>query len=97
MGRKGTLGRKRKGNKPWGGKERKGKEGKGKEKEMKGKQNMLFGLTNDAFGYILTKVDFHSFKRYNYISETSLGEMTGEIYIEQALQMVAVNPIPVPK
>lgn len=41
----------------------------------------LFGLTNDAFGYILTRVDFNSFKRYNYISRTSLGEMTGEIYI----------------
>ncbi|MEZ5043444.1 MAG: hypothetical protein R2828_26340 [Saprospiraceae bacterium] len=66
-------------------------------RKMKGKQNMLFGLTNDAFGYILTKVDFHSFKRYDYVSETSLGEMTGEIYIEQALQMVAENPVPVPK
>lgn len=43
----------------------------------------LFGLTNDAFGYILTKVDFNSFKRYDYISRTSLGEMTGEIYIRE--------------
>ncbi len=24
----------------------------------------LFGLTNDAFGYMLTRVDFDSFKRY---------------------------------
>jgi hypothetical protein len=46
----------------------------------------LFGLTNDAFGYILTKVDFNSFKRYDYVSRTSLGEMTGEIYIEEVLQ-----------
>jgi hypothetical protein len=43
----------------------------------------LFGLTNDAFGYILTKVDFNSFKRYDYVSRTSLGEMTGEIYINE--------------
>jgi hypothetical protein len=45
----------------------------------------LFGLTNDAFGYILTKVDFNSFKRYEYVSRTSLGEMTGEIYISEVL------------
>jgi hypothetical protein len=45
----------------------------------------LFGLTNDAFGYILTKVDFNSFKRYDYVSRTSLGEMTGEIYINEVL------------
>jgi hypothetical protein len=45
----------------------------------------LFGLTNDAFGYILTKVDFNSFKRYEYVSRTSLGEMTGEIYMDEVL------------
>ncbi len=45
----------------------------------------LFGLTNDAFGYMLTKVDFNSFERYNYVSRTSLGEMTGEIYINAVL------------
>ena len=49
----------------------------------------LFGLTNDAFGYILTKVDFNSFKRYDYVSRTSLGEMTGEIYIEEVLRWLA--------
>ena len=54
----------------------------------------LFGLTNDAFGYMLTKVDFNSFKRYEYISRTSLGEMTGEIYMEQALKTVAESPKP---
>lgn len=48
-------------------------------------QAFLFGLTNDAFGYMLTKVDFNSFKRYEYISRTSLGEMTGEIYINEVL------------
>lgn len=46
----------------------------------------LFGLTNDAFGYMLTKVDFNSFKRYEYVSKTSLGEMTGEIYIQEVVQ-----------
>jgi hypothetical protein len=54
----------------------------------------LFGLTNDAFGYILTKVDFNSFKRYEYISRTSLGEMTGEIYMQEALQFIMESPKP---
>lgn len=54
----------------------------------------LFGLTNDAFGYMLTKVDYQSFKRYDYVSRTSLGEMTGEIYIEKALQLVKDSPKP---
>jgi hypothetical protein len=42
----------------------------------------------DAFGYILTKVDFHSFPRYDYVSRTSLGEMTGEILIEKWLELI---------
>ena len=54
----------------------------------------LFGLTNDAFGYILTKVDFNSFERYEYISRTSLGEMTGEIYLQEALQLINDSPKP---
>jgi hypothetical protein len=62
-------------------------------RKMTGKQNMLFGLTNDAFGYILTKEDFNSFKRYEYVSRTSLGEMTGEIYLKHALQMIKAYPI----
>lgn len=57
-------------------------------RKMGGDQNLLFGLTNDAFGYILTKVDFNSFKRYDYISRTSLGEMTGEILIEESLELI---------
>jgi hypothetical protein len=57
-------------------------------RKMHREHNLLFGLTNDAFGYILTKVDWKSFKRYDYISETCLGEMTGEIYIEEALKFV---------
>ena len=55
---------------------------------MRGRHNLLFGLTNDALGYMLTKVDFQSFPRYDYVSRTSLGEMTGEILIEQSLKLV---------
>jgi hypothetical protein len=61
-------------------------------RNMKGDNNLLFGLTNDAFGYILTKVDFNSFKRYEYVSRTSLGEMTGEILIENALKLIEDSP-----
>ena len=63
-------------------------------KRMHTKQPFLFGLTNDAFGYMLTKVDFKSFKRYEYVSETSLGEMTGEIYMEEALKLINESPDP---
>lgn len=63
-------------------------------RKMRGQHNLLFGLTNDAFGYILTKVDFKSFPRYDYVSRTSLGEMTGEILIENGLELVAKSPIP---
>ncbi len=61
-------------------------------RNMKGDKNLLFGLTNDAFGYILTKVDFNSFERYEYVSRTSLGEMTGEILIENALELIEESP-----
>lgn len=63
-------------------------------RHMNTKFPFLFGLTNDAFGYMLTKVDFNSFKRYDYVSRTSLGEMTGEIFIEQALKLVKESPKP---
>ncbi len=63
-------------------------------RKMRGSNNMLFGLTNEAFGYILTKVDFQSFPRYDYVSRTSLGEMTGEILIEKALDFVHSAPEP---
>jgi hypothetical protein len=66
-------------------------------RHMKGENNLLFGLTNDAFGYILTKVDFNSFRTYEYISRTSLGEMTGEILIENALQLIDEAPSPATK
>ena len=63
-------------------------------RKMHGAPNFLFGLTNDAFGYILTKVDFNSFKRYEYVSRTSLGEMTGETLIEEALKLIESSPNP---
>ncbi len=63
-------------------------------RKMHGQNNLLFGLTNDAFGYILTKVDWGSFKRYEYISRTSLGEQTGEVLIDAALRLVNCCPKP---
>lgn len=64
-------------------------------RKMHGRHNLLFGLTNDAFGYILTKVDWSSFARYDYITRTCLGEMTGEIFIERALRFVNECPRPI--
>lgn len=63
-------------------------------RKMKVAQPMLFGLTNDAFGYMLTKEDFSGFERYSYVSRTSLGEMTGEIYEDQAVKFSAESPQP---
>jgi hypothetical protein len=63
-------------------------------RKMRGQHNLLFGLTNDAFGYLLTRVDFESFPRYAYVSRVSLGELTGEIYVDHALRLVAENPAP---
>jgi hypothetical protein len=63
-------------------------------RKMRGEHNLIFGLTNDAFGYILTKVDFKSFPRYDYVSRVSLGELTGEILIERSLELVAQSPAP---
>ena len=57
-------------------------------RKMLGEHNFLLGLTNDAFGYIMTKYDWRSFERYNYISRVCLGEMTGETYVEEALTLV---------
>ena len=57
-------------------------------RKMHGQHNWLLGLTNDAFGYILTRVDFASFKRYEYVTRTSLGEDTGEILIQQSLKLI---------
>jgi hypothetical protein len=60
-------------------------------RKMKGEHNFLLGLTNDAFGYMLAKVDFNSFPAYSYVSRTSLGEMTGEIYIENAIDLIKTS------
>ncbi len=63
-------------------------------RHMPTEQAFLFGLCNDAFGYILSPEDFNSFKRYSYISRTSLGEMTGEIYMKEVLKMIENSPKP---
>jgi len=63
-------------------------------RNMPSKHPFLLGLTNDAFGYILTIEDFNSFERYDYISRTSLGEQTGPVYIENALALIEEGPKP---
>jgi len=63
-------------------------------RKMPTEHPFLFGLTNDAFGYILTKEDFNSFERYDYISRTSLGEMTWEILVSELMDMIKNNPKP---
>jgi hypothetical protein len=63
-------------------------------RKMKTTEPMLFGLTNDAFGYMLTKEDFGGFERYNYVSRTSLGEMTGSIYEDEAVKFINESPVP---
>ena len=55
---------------------------------MKGQHNLLFGLTNDAFGYILTEMDFESFDRDASVSRTSLGEKTGTVLIKNASEII---------
>ncbi len=64
-------------------------------RKMHGRHNFLLGLTNDAFGYILTKEDFDSFDRYDYITRTCLGERTGEILVTSLLDLVNTSPHPV--
>lgn len=63
-------------------------------RKMPTEHPFLLGLTNDAFGYILTKEDFESFKRYEYVSRTSLGEGTGPLLVDSILAMVAKHPQP---
>lgn len=63
-------------------------------RKMRGEHNLLFGLTNDAFGYILTREDFDSFRRYEYVTRTSLGERTGTILVDEALRFVSESPEP---
>ncbi len=61
-------------------------------RKMKTKNPFLFGLTNDAYGYILTKEDYDSFKRYEYITRTSLGENTWVIIEKEALKLIKNSP-----
>jgi len=61
-------------------------------RKMTGAHNLLFGLTNDAFGYILAEVDFNSFDRYDYVSRVSLGEKTGTILVDSALELIGRAP-----
>ena len=61
-------------------------------RHMSTDKSFLFGLTNDAYGYIITKEDFKSFERYNYISRTSLGEKTADIVINNALKLIKESP-----
>ena len=63
-------------------------------RKMHGKYNFLFGLTNDAFGYMPARVDWNSFERYNYITRTCLGEMTAEIFMDQTLKFADSLPRP---
>jgi hypothetical protein len=63
-------------------------------RKMRGEHNLLFGLCNDAFGYLLTKEDYDSFKRYEYISRTSLGERAGTIFVDESLRLVNDSPAP---
>ncbi len=63
-------------------------------RHMHGEHHFLFGLTNDAYGYIMAKVDWNSFKRYDYISSLNLGEFTGEHLMEECLALVKVSPKP---
>ncbi len=63
-------------------------------RKLHGHPNLLLGLTNDGFGYMLTRVDWSSFKRYDYVSRTSLGEETGEILIAEILKLAGEIPSP---
>ena len=63
-------------------------------RKMYGKYNLLFGLTNDAFGYMMTKVDWNAYERYSYISKTTLAEGTGDTLIAEALKFLDACPKP---
>jgi len=66
-------------------------------RKMRGAHNLLFGLTNDAFGYILTEFDYKSFPRYDYVSRVSLGERTCGLLMEKWLDLVKTSPPPDPR
>jgi hypothetical protein len=58
-------------------------------RHMAARHNLLFGLTNDAFGYLMTSVDYDSFPIYEYITQTCLHERAGDALIEQSLTFLA--------
>jgi hypothetical protein len=57
-------------------------------RKMQTSYPFLLGLTNDAFGYILTPEDYQSFRTYDYISRTTLGEHTYPRYLDAALKLM---------
>lgn len=63
-------------------------------RKMHGEHNLLFGNTNDGYAYMLTKEDWLSFDRYEYVSRTCLGENTGDIFVEEALKFIDRLPDP---
>lgn len=63
-------------------------------RKMRGRHNLLFGLTNDGLGYFLSRVDFDSFKAYGYITATCMHELAGEVLINESLEFVAACPRP---
>lgn len=63
-------------------------------RKMRGAHNLLFGLTNDAFGYIMTEIDFDSFETYRYISRVSLGEKTCPVLMARWLDLIRTSPAP---
>ena len=72
--------------------EEKLKEGKDKVEKLVREYPLTSVAIAFGFGYMLAKVDYQSFKRYEYVTRTSLGEMTAEIYMEQALKLVKESP-----
>ncbi len=64
------------------------------QRHMRGRHNLLFGLTNDALGYMLSRADWASFKVYQYVSRVCLGERTGEILMDEALRLIEQSPLP---
>ncbi|HNT89447.1 MAG TPA: hypothetical protein PKL84_16415 [Candidatus Hydrogenedentes bacterium] len=63
-------------------------------RHMRGRHNLLFGLTNDAFGYFLAHADYDSFKVYEYITQTCLHELAGEILMNESLALIGNTPTP---
>ncbi len=65
-------------------------------RKMHGEHNFLLGITNDGLGYFLSRVDYDSFKAYDYITLTSLHELAGEHLIDATLALVNAAPRPEP-